>query len=40
MLYEEEVDLYSQSKVADKLSEELRELMIVCYKNLHYTQEL
>ena len=38
--YEEDVDFCSQSKLADELSAELRELMIVCRKNLHYTQEL
>ena len=30
MLYEEEVDPRSKSKLADELSVELRELMIVC----------
>ena len=30
MSYEEKVDFCSQSKFADELSEELRELMIVC----------
>ena len=40
MLYEEDVDPRSQSKSADKLSAELRELMIVCQENLHYAQEL
>ena len=40
MLYEEEVDSRSKSKSADKLSAELRELMIVCQENLHYAQEL
>ena len=39
MSYKEEVDLRSQSKLADKLSEELRELMIVYRKNLYYAQE-
>ena len=39
MLYEEDVDLRSQFKSADELSAELRELMIVCQKNLHYAQE-
>ena len=39
MFYKENVDPRSQSKLADKLSAELRELMIVCQKNLHYTQE-
>ena len=40
MSYEEEVDFRSQSKSADELSEELRELMIVCRENLHHPQEL
>ena len=39
-LYEEEVDPHSQSKSADELAEELRELMIVYCKNLHHAQEL
>ena len=39
MSYEEEVDPRSKSKSADKLSAKLRELMIVCQENLHYTQE-
>ena len=40
MSYEENVNPRSQSKSADKLSAKLRELMIVCQENLHYTQEL
>ena len=40
MSYEEEVDFCSKSKSADKLSAELRELMIVCRENLHHAQEL
>ena len=40
MLYKEKVDPCSQSKLADKLSEELRELMIVCHKNLNHAQNL
>ena len=40
MLYEEDVNPHSQSKSADKLSAELRELMIVCQENLYYAQEL
>ena len=40
MSYKEDVDPRSQSKSADKLSAELRELMIVCRENLHYVQEL
>ena len=38
--YKKNVDLYSQSKSADKLSAELKELMIVCQENLHYAQKL
>ena len=38
--YKEDVDPRSQSKSADKLSAELRELMIVCQENLHHAQEL
>ena len=40
MLYEEEVDPRSKFKLADELSAELRELMIVCQKNLYYTPKL
>ena len=40
MSYKEDVDSRSQSKLADELSGELRELMIVCQKNLHHAQEL
>ena len=40
MSYKEEVDPSSQSKSADELSKELRELMVIYHKNLHYTQEL
>ena len=40
MLYKEDVNSRSQSKSADELSAELRELMIVCRKNLHHVQKL
>ena len=40
MSYKEEVNPRSQFKSVDKLSEELRELMVVCCENLHHTQEL
>ena len=40
MSYEEDVDPRSQSKLADKLSAELRQLMIICQENLHHAQEL
>ena len=37
MSYKNDIDLYSKSKLADKLSVELRELMIVYQENLYYT---
>ena len=40
MLYEEKANRRSQSKSADKLSAEVRELIVICYKNLHHAQEL
>ena len=40
MSCKEDVDFRSQSKSADKLLAELRELMIVCQENLHHAQEL
>ena len=40
MSYKEDVDPRSQSKSADELSAELRELMIVCQGNLHHAQKL
>ena len=40
MLYGEDVNLRSESKLADELSAELRELMTVCQESLHHTQEL
>ena len=40
ILYEEEVDLHSQSKSADEIFENLRELMVIYCKNLHHAQEL
>ena len=36
MSYKEDVDSCSQSKSADKLSAELKELIIVCQENLYY----
>lgn len=38
--YKKKVNLHFKSKPADKLSAELRELMIVYYKNFHHMQEL
>ena len=40
MLYKEEVDPRSQSKSADKLVENLKELIIICRENLYQAQEL
>ena len=40
MSYKEDVYPHSQSKSADKLLAELRELLIVCRKNLYYAQKL
>ena len=40
MSYEEDVDPCSQPKSADKLSAELRELIIVFRENLYHAQEL
>ena len=40
ILYKKKVDSRSKSKSADKLSAELRELIIVCQENLHHTQKL
>ena len=40
MLYKEKVDSRSSSKSADKLSEKLRKLIIICCKNFYHAQEL
>ena len=40
VLYKEDIDPCSKSKLADKLLAELQELMTVCRENLHHTQEL
>ena len=40
MSHEEEVDPRSQSKSTDELSEELRELIVICRENLHHAQKL
>ena len=40
MSYKEDVNPRSQSKSVDKLSAELRKLMIVCRNNLYHAQEL
>ena len=39
MSYKNDVDSHSYSKSTDKLAAELRELIIVCRNDLHYTQE-
>ena len=39
MSYKDDVNPRSKSKSADELSAELRELIIVCRKNLHHAQE-
>ena len=39
MLYKEKVDPLSKSKSVDKRSAKLRELMIVCQKNLYHIQK-
>ena len=36
ILYKEEVDPYSQSMLVDKQLAELKELIIICQKNLYY----
>ena len=38
--YEEDIDPHSRSKAADELTEELRNLMAACRKNLQHAQEL
>ncbi len=38
--FEEDLDLRSRSRYADKLVEELRELMEVCCQNIFHAQEL
>ena len=38
--YEKDLDPRSKSKIAEKLSSELRNLMAICQQNLHHVQEL
>ena len=38
--FEEDTDPRSQSKSADELSAELRDVMTVCWENLYHAQEL
>ena len=40
VLYKEDVDPHSKSRLADELLAKLRELIIVCRKNFHHAQEL
>ena len=40
MLYKEKVDSCSKSKSVDKLSAEIRKLMIVCQENFHHAKKL
>ena len=40
VLYEEDIDSYSKSKSADKLTAELQELMTIYQENLHHAREL
>ena len=40
MSYKGEDNPSPQSKSADKLSEELKELIVVCYENPHHAQKL
>ena len=40
ILYKKDVEPCSKSKLADELSAELRELMIVCRENLHHAKQL
>ena len=40
VFYEEDLDPYSKSKTAKKLSSKLQNLMAVCQQNLYYAQEL
>ena len=40
MSYKEKINLRIKSKLADKLSLELRKLIIICQKNLHHAYQL
>ena len=40
VFFEKDTNLCSQSKTAKELSSKLKELIIVCWKNLHHAQEL
>ena len=38
--FEKDINFYFQLKIADELSVELRELMIIYWENLHHAQKL
>ena len=40
MSYKEDVNPRFQSKLADKVSAKLKELIIICQENLYHAQEL
>ncbi len=40
VLFKEEIDPYSRFRLANKLADELRELMKICCQNLLYAQKL
>ena len=40
LFYKENINSHSKSKSVNELSVEQKEFMIVCTKNLYYTQEL
>ena len=40
VFYEKDLDLRSKSRIAEKLSSELQELITVCQQNLYHIQEL
>ena len=40
MSYKVDINRWSKWKSVDKLAAELRELIVVCHKNLHHAQEL
>ena len=40
IFYEEDIDTYFKFKLANKLSKELKKLIIVWQENLYYTQKL
>ena len=40
MSYDKDIDPCFRSKSAERLSNELQKLMLVCHENLHYAQEL